>query len=1208
MFNDIVAAERPATLNSHYGVTFADLYTVEGAVRIDELFLAELTAADATLGERYAHARRSPETLGAKDEATLLIDVAPHVEDFLARLFGITAQVRALEAQHHRLAPLYAVKRQFVQRKAMNAYKPDVAAAFDGISLREHLDVLLGPTRDVQAFELAFANAVTEWQQDEAAHGGALDIAIRYAAWASHTPAGKAAHRGGVLFRAPRKLDMYRLVPAERVASNGVDALQISSAHGLRRRDGFALTDPGTDLVGALDQAHYCIWCHEQGKDSCARGLMEKRAVPKTARIQEGGGEQPVDVASPRADPADVEVVPFKQSVFGVTLAGCPLEERISEFHKLRAQGWPLGALAMICVDNPMAAATGHRICNDCMKSCIYQKQDPVDIPQSETRVLKDVLALPFGFEIYSLLTRWNPLNLRRPRPLPASGKRVLVVGQGPAGFTLAHHLLNDGHAVAAIDGLKIEPLDPALSGVTIGGERVPFAPVKDISTLLEPLDDRVMAGFGGVAEYGITVRWDKNFLKVIRLLLERRAGYGLYGGVRFGGTISVEDAFALGFDHVAIAAGAGRPTVLDLPHGLAHGVRTASDFLMALQLTGAAKADSIANMQVRLPVVVIGGGLTAIDTATEALAYYPVQVEKFLARYEALVQAQGRAGVESAWTDHEFLIAEEFLSHGRAIRRERERARAEGRAPAIAELVQSWGGATIAYRKRMIDSPSYTLNHEEVEKALEEGIRFAEGLTPLAVEVDEAGHAIGLTVSVQQPDDAGRWRELRRTLLPARTILVAAGTQPNTVLAREDAAHFHLDGKYFELRHADGSLATPLRGLAKPAKPAVLTGIRNDGRAVSFFGDLHPSYFGNVVKAMASAKQGYPIVSGMLARGGASDPRDDRAFFADLDEALRARVERVVGLTPTIVEVVIRAPAAARRFRPGQFYRLQNFQSLARLSQGTRLAMEGLALTGAWVDRERGLVSLIVLEMGGSSDLCSSLRPGEPVVLMGPTGTPTEIEHDKTVLLVGGGLGNAVLFSIARAYREAGSRVLYFAGYRRMVDRYKVDEIEGAADAVVWCCDEGPGFEPTRPHDRAFVGNIVEAMRAYGSGRLGAQAIALSDCDRVIAIGSDKMMAAVAAARHNVLAPYMKPTHQAIGSINSPMQCMMKEICAQCLQPHRDPRTGRTSYVFSCFNQDQPLDEVDFPALDARLKQNSVQEKLTARWVARITAPVASA
>ena len=277
---------------------------------------------------------------------------------------------------------------------------------------------------------------------------------MRYAAWAAHTAEGRAAHRGGVLFRAPRKLDFMKLVPLEAETRDGVTAWRLPSDHALRRRDGFALTDAGTDLVGGLDQAHYCIWCHEQGKDSCARGLPEKKPAP---------GD-----------------VPFKKSPFDVTLAGCPLEERISEFHKLRAEGVPLGALAMICIDNPMVAATGHRICNDCMKSCIYQKQDPVDIPQSETRLLKDVLALPWGFEIYSLLTRWNPLDLRRPLPRPRTGRRVLIVGMGPAGFTLAHHLVNDGHTVVGIDGLKIEPLDPALSGITIAGERVPFAPIRD--------------------------------------------------------------------------------------------------------------------------------------------------------------------------------------------------------------------------------------------------------------------------------------------------------------------------------------------------------------------------------------------------------------------------------------------------------------------------------------------------------------------------------------------------------------------------------------------------------------------------------------------------------------------------------------------------------------------------------------------------------
>jgi NAD(P)H-flavin reductase len=237
---------------------------------------------------------------------------------------------------------------------------------------------------------------------------------------------------------------------------------------------------------------------------------------------------------------------------------------------------------------------------------------------------------------------------------------------------------------------------------------------------------------------------------------------------------------------------------------------------------------------------------------------------------------------------------------------------------------------------------------------------------------------------------------------------------------------------------------------------------------------------------------------------------------------------------------------------------------------------------------------------MGGSADLCAMLKPGEPVVLMGPTGTPTEIPTDETVMLVGGGLGNAVLFSIGQALRAAGSKVLYFAGYKRTIDRYKVAEIENAADVVIWCCDEQPGFAPSRPQDHSFVGNIVAAMQAYASGGLGIQQIPFADTDRIIAIGSDGMMAAVAAARHAVLKPYLKPHHFAIGSINSPMQCMMKEICAQCLQTHIDPDTGKTSHVFSCFNQDQPLDRVDFPGLKSRLRQNSVQEKLTAQWIDR--------
>ncbi len=1130
-----------------FGLTLEDLADRPGLVRLDRAFLHHLAAEDAELHARLLTARADPTALAEKPTSELIVALGPHVDSFVAALFGIQDAVLALAQRTHELDPVHACKRLFVQRQAVKKH-PD-PADFDGPAMRAALEARMGAALT----DLSFATTVAAWEAE--ADADALDLALRYAAWATLTPAGRAAHKGTTLFHVPQRIDPLHLVPVETIERDGVTMLRLPE-HDWRARDGFALTDAGMTQAQALDQMNYCIWCHEQGKDSCSKGLRDRKTGA------------------------------FQKSTFGVTLAGCPLDEKISEMHLLRAQGSVLGAFATIAIDNPMMAATGHRICNDCMKSCIYQRQEPVDIPQAETSVLKDVLGLPWGVEIYALLTRWNPLDFARPLPRPDSGRNVLIVGLGPAGFTLAHHLMNDGHTVVAIDGLKIEPLSFD-----------PRTPVRDAETLYENLDDRVMAGFGGVAEYGITVRWNKNYLKLVRLLLERRSTFAHFGGVRFGGgaTLGMDDAWAMGFDHIALCMGAGKPTVLDIPNGLARGVRAASDFLMALQLTGAAKFSSITNLQVRLPVVVIGGGLTAIDTATESLAYYVRQVEKFAARYRTLVIERGEVAARAAWNPEEAAIADEFLAHAAALAAERSAAAQQNRAPALAKLLDSWGGATIAYRRRLIDSPSYTLNHEEVAKALEEGVRFAEGLTPRTVELDAFGHAAALRLTRADGTE---------TTLPARAILVAAGTQPNTVLAREDG-RIKLDGKYFQAIDDDGAPVHPAIALAKPDATHVLMHRATDGRFVSFFGDLHPSFFGNVVKAMGGAKRGYPTVTRVLAQRPASNvPGTD--LIARCRNDLAPRVHAVHRLTPTIVEVVIHAPAAARAFRPGQFYRLQNYEASApRLREPTGdtvLGMEGLAMTGAWTDPQRGLVSVIVLEMGGSSDVCARLQPGEKVVLMGPTGTPTEIHPNTTVALVGGGLGNAVLFSIGAALRAAGSRVIYFAGYKQARDRYKIEEIERAADVIVWCCDEAPGFvpNPDRPQDRTLVGNIVQGMAAYGSGRLGEQAVPLNEAAHLIVIGSDRMMQAVGAARHGVLQPYLLPGHTAIGSINSPMQCMMKEVCAQCLQPQIDPVTGARSVVFSCFNQDQALDRVDFPALHERLLQNGVQEKLTAQWVTR--------
>ena len=1162
----------------------------------------------------YRHNVQSGEAnggLSAPDESALLIAVGRELGTFLTRLFHLEPSVSAQQARARRDLEVARFKREFVAKRVAKIREPrggnDAAAAalvraiaHDGeeeLALALTANRLLElekdyprgakeytPSRETQHAldqlrasldRSLFSEAITHRERvassesigrEAAAVHALTDLLADYVA--AQWKAGR--FDGWTSFRLPQPLVFDRLVPTEAIDENRFGG----EHHELRRRDGFHLTDARMRPREITDEAHYCIYCHERKKDSCSHGF-----------------EQPNGT--------------YKPNPLGMPLEGCPLDEKIGEMNILRATGDAIAALAIVMIDNPMCPGTGHRICNDCMRSCIFQKQDPVNIPQIETGTLTDVLFLPYGFEIYSLLTKWNPINAKRPLALPYNGKNVLVVGLGPAGYTLAHYLANEGFGVVAIDGLKLEPIDETLL----------HEPVKDARVLWEDLHDRLLAGFGGVSEYGITVRWDKNFLKVMRIALERKQNLKMYGGVRFGGTLTIEEAFdELDFDHIAIAAGAGTPTVVRMKNNLARGMRQASDFLMALQLTGAFKKHSLANLQVRLPAVVIGGGLTAIDTATELFAYYPVQVEKVLERYEAMCAEFGEEHVRTGYDAEETLVLDEFLEHGRAVRAERARAEAAGEQPNFIPLVRAWGGVTIAYRKSMNDSPAYRLNFEEIGKAFEEGIGYSENLSPVEAISDAYGHIESLLFEKQVVED-GRWKDSGQIVeLKARSVMIAAGTAPNVIYEKEHPGTFKLDKwkQFFQ----SYQLSTADRGIElieddEAARDrGFFTSYQHPSRReklISFYGDNHPKYAGNVVKAMASAKAGHPQVVGIFERelmsmdrsAEAQQARDEKWFslVAKLDDGLTATVHEVHRLTPTIVEVVVRAPFAARHFEPGQFFRLQNFEALAPTVGGATLAMEGIALTGASADADSGLLSVIVLEMGGSSRLCAMLRQGEPVVLMGPTGAPTEIPKDETVLLAGGGLGNAVLFSIARALKKNGCRVVYFAGYKKPSDVFKRDEIEAGTDQVIWSVDAGDPIQPRRPQDLAFVGNIVQSMLWYASE---PRAFDLTTVERIIAIGSDGMMRAVKEARHGVLAPYLKPQHVGIGSINSPMQCMMKQVCAQCLQRHVDPVTGKESFIFSCFNQDQELDHVDFANLRARLRQNTVLEKLTNLWLTR--------
>src|SRR6185312_12860536 len=165
--------------------------------------------------------------------------------------------------------------------------------------------------------------------------------------------------------------------------------------------------------------------------------------------------------------------------------------------------------------------------------------------------------------------------------------------------------------------------------------------------------------------------------------------------------------------------------------------------------------------------------------------------------------------------------------------------------------------------------------------------------------------------------------------ILPARSVCVAAGTTPNTVYEREYPGTFRLDdnGRFFRkhrLVECDGDWK--LEEVEGPSREAFFLSYENLGRFVSFYGDNHPDYAGNVVKAMASAKHGAAQVARLFAgeiAGAESRPAPLAKFESltgSLDETLVPRVVEVRRLTRTIVEVIVKARYAARQFRPGQF------------------------------------------------------------------------------------------------------------------------------------------------------------------------------------------------------------------------------------------------------------------------------------------------
>lgn len=1161
------------------GFDFSDLFCSDGLSKLLTAFEKQLAKNDEMLFKQYQDYQffyaKYAGTKSALDNQNILeknepssdflCQLAREVSGFIGELFGKETQerIKLIQKQTQQQKILIDFKESFIKKRLKlhialiektdisipNLSSIGIEESFNEVCVAKYTLTLLEKEKALQK-DLSFLNQRQVVSQYIEIIGkfitSQFDILKNQYHWQSLV--------------LPTPTNYHALIP---IKTKGYESVLIENDVVLpTSRNGFNLTEPLPEPNDVIQEASYCLHCHKRNKDSCSKGLFDKGQKLKNP--------------------------------LGNLLEGCPLKEKISEAQMIRNEGDPIGALALICLDNPLCPGTGHRICNDCSKSCIFQKQTPVNVPLFETGVLAEVLSIPYGAEIYGLLTRWNPLSIERPHLRPYNGKNVLVVGLGPAGYTLTHHLAKSGFGVVAIDGTNIIPIEK--NSFITPHKKTLYQPIRDFyKDFHRPLTERIVTGFGGVSEYGITHRFDKNFLSLIQLTLERQQGVLFKGSIRFGGTITIEDAFKQGFDHIALATGAGSPVIPEIKNNLVQGMRIASDFLMNLHLAKPYRIQSTSNLDIQLPAVVIGGGLTAVDTATEILAYYEAQIEKLLYRYNSLIKnddgvicTKKEASFWAMFNNEEKITIQQQLDHANQLAQAKYDAYIKQQ-PFNAKLLhESWGGVTIVYRNSFLQSPAYRINHEELHKGLHSGIRWVSGLMPQKVQVDALGQLKSILFWDSSTHD--------QVEIPCKNAFLATGSNPNAHYADEHHYSFEIapNGYFATHQLRDGQLVKSPNGF--------FTSYKQRGRYITVFGDSHPVFQGSVVKAMASAQQGYKIIEQVLYNSPPLTQTSWDSFKHEFNKNYTAILIDKKYIADKVLELVIHAPYQAKKFLPGLFYKLQNKVSDDKSS----FEIEGLALTGAKVDKHQGLITLVVLEIGLSSKLCNQLEVNQEVSLMGPTGSPSVLPFGQKVTLIGGGLGNAVLISLAKALQEQGCFVTYFAGYRHPKDRFYQQEIEASADHVVWSFETMQNAEKIacRPQDFLYQGSIIDALIEHDRYCATQSVQSPLANDHWFVIGSHRMMQKVQELQKNRCAN--KLSSGQVASINSPMQCMMKGVCGQCVQKMQMPNQEQSYFIFSCSNQDQPLAQVDFSFLHQRLSQNSIQEKISNYWFLKTTAPSA--
>ena len=214
------------------------------------------------------------------------------------------------------------------------------------------------------------------------------------------------------------------------------------------------------------------------------------------------------------------------------------------------------------------------------------------------------------------------------------------------------------------------------------------------------------------------------------------------------------------------------------------------------------------------------------------------------------------------------------------------------------------------------------------------------------------------------------------------------------------------------------------------------------------------------------------------------------------------AKILKKSNLAPQVYEFIVDAPLVAHKCQPGQFVIIR-----------TEEESERIPLTIADFDREQGTITIIVQAVGNTTKhLCETFNENDEILdVVGPLGMPSHIENFGTVVCVGGGIGVAPVYPIARALKEAGNKVISIIGARNKDLIIFEDKMAAISDELIITTDDGTAGQ------KGFVTDPLKKM--LESGNMPGM---------VLAIGPVIMMKNVA----ETTRPYKVPTVASLNTI----------------------------------------------------------------------------